>query len=146
MNQSTILLVEDNESDAELTQRAMAKNRMTNPLVVVDNGRQALDYLLGQGNFTGEEPPELPALVLLDLNLPGMSGLEVLRQIRAHERTRLLPVIMLTTSMEDHDMTRSYELGANSYIRKPVDYNEFVQTINLIGIYWLEINQPPPNH
>lgn len=137
----TILLIEDNPSDVELTLRAWDKSHMIYPVVVAEDGRQALDYLLGTGKHAGRELADLPALVLLDLNLPGMDGLEVLRQIRSNERTRLMPVVILTTSLEDHDMVRSYELRANSYIRKPVDYNQFVQTINQIVRYWLEINE-----
>ena len=144
MKSKMILLVEDNPSDVGLTQRARAKSRIANELVVVEDGQEALDYLFGQGPYTGREAGDAPALVLLDLKLPGVDGLEVLRQIRADPRTRRLPVVILTTSKEEQDVAQSYDLGANSYIRKPVDFTQFAQAVAHLGLYWLVLNEPAP--
>jgi two-component system, response regulator len=144
MKPKVILLVEDNPSDVALTRRALAKNRIANELVVAEDGQEALDYLWGTGVHAGQALPELPALILLDLKLPLLDGLEVLRRIRADERTRRLPVVILTTSREDQDVAQSYDLGANSYIRKPVDFTQFLQSIEYLGLYWLVLNEPPP--
>ena len=144
MNHKIILLVEDNPSDIGLTQRALAKSHIANEMVVVEDGQEALDYLFGGGQYTGRDLNELPALVLLDLKLPRVAGLEVLRQIRAHERTSRIPVVILTTSQEQEDIAQSYDLHANSYIRKPVDFTKFVQAIQHMGLYWLVLNEPPP--
>jgi two-component system, response regulator len=144
MKPKVILLVEDNPSDVALTQRALAKSRIANELVVAEDGQEALDYLWGTGVRAGQALPELPALILLDLKLPLLDGLEVLRRIRADERTRRLPVVILTTSREEQDVAQSYDLGANSYIRKPVDFMQFVQSIEHLGLYWLVMNEPPP--
>ncbi len=144
MNQKIILLVEDNPSDMGLTQRAFAKSNIANELVVVEDGQEALDYLFGDGQYTGRDVNELPALVLLDLKLPRVAGLEVLRQIRADERTSRLPVVILTTSKEEQDIGQGYDLRANSYIRKPVDFTKFVEAIQHMGLYWLVMNEPPP--
>ena len=144
MKSKMILLVEDNPSDVGLTQRALAKSRIANELVVVEDGQEALDYLFGQGPYAGREAGEVPALVLLDLKLPGVDGLEVLRQIRADPRTRRLPVVILTTSKEEQDVAQSYDLGANSYIRKPVDFTQFAQAVAHLGLYWLVLNEPAP--
>lgn len=140
----TILLVEDNPSDADLTRRAFEKGRIANDLVVAEDGQEALDYLLGEGRFDGRGADELPALMLLDLKLPKVPGLEVLRRIRADERTRRLPVVILTTSSEEKDVAAGYDLGVNSYIRKPVDFVQFLAAMERIGAYWLVVNQPPP--
>jgi two-component system, response regulator len=137
MKPKIILLVEDNPSDIALTQRALAKSRIANEIVVAEDGQEALDYLAQNVN-------ELPALVLLDLKLPRVDGLEVLRQIRANARTSRLPVVILTTSQEEQDIAQGYDLGANSYIRKPVDFGQFTQSIEELGLYWLVINEPPP--
>jgi len=137
MNSRSILLVEDNPSDIELTRRALSKGKILNKLIVVEDGQEALDYL-------ANEAESLPALILLDLKLPKVEGLEVLRRIRATERTRRLPVVILTTSKEEQDVARSYDLGANSYIRKPVDFVQFTQAIQQLGLYWLVVNEAPP--
>lgn len=145
MNSRVILLVEDNPSDIELTRRAFTRERITNELVVVEDGQSALDYLFGAGRFTGRELTAMPALILLDLKLPIIDGLEVLRRIRADERTRRLLVIVLTSSKEEQDVAASYDLGVNSYIRKPVDFHQFSEAIKLLGLYWLVVNEPPPH-
>ena len=144
MKSKIILLVEDNPSDVGLTQRALAKSHVANELVVAEDGREALDYLFGAGAHAGREVTELPALVLLDLKLPRVDGLEVLRQIRADDRTRRLPVVILTTSREEQDVAQSYDLGANSYIRKPVDFTQFAQAVEQMGLYWLVLNESAP--
>ena len=133
-----ILLVEDNPNDQLLTQRAFKKSNLGNNLVMVNDGEEALAYLLGTGD-TGPKP--LPILVLLDLKLPKVDGLEVLESIRNHERTELLPVVILTSSKEQDDLVRSYKLHANSYIRKPVDFTEFVEVVQQLGLYWLVLNE-----
>lgn len=138
-----ILLVEDNPDDVLLTRRALRKNRFANELVVAADGQEALDYLFGVGKWAGQAiaPPQV---ILLDLNMPRVDGLEVLRRIRADERTRLLPVVILTSSKEERDLVRGYSLGANSYVRKPVDFEEFVDAARQLGVYWLRLNEPPP--
>ncbi|SDT91755.1 Response regulator receiver domain-containing protein [Verrucomicrobium sp. GAS474] len=136
-----ILLVEDSQDDVDLTLRAFRKQNVANPVVVVRDGVEALDYLHGR---EGSEPGALPLLVLLDINLPRLGGIEVLRRLRAHARTSLLNVVVLTSSKEDEDVVASYELRANSYIRKPVDFDQFVDVIGHLGLYWLLLNQPPP--
>ncbi len=144
MKPKIILLVEDNPSDVGLTQRALAKNRIANKLVVAEDGQEALDYLFATGTHTARDVSDIPALVLLDLKLPGVDGLEVLRQMRADPRTSRLPVVILTTSKEEQDVAQSYDLGANSYIRKPVDFTQFAQAIEQLGMYWLLLNEPAP--
>ena len=144
MKPKIILLVEDNPSDVELTRRALAKSRIANELVVAEDGQEALDYLFATGKHTGRDMSNIPALVLLDLKLPGMDGLEVLRQIRGDPRTSRLPVVILTTSMEEQDVAQSYDLGANSYIRKPVDFTQFAQAVEHLGLYWLVLNEHAP--
>lgn len=144
MNPKIILLVEDNPSDIELTRRALDKSHVTNELVVAQDGPEALDYIFGAGAYVGRDAAQLPTLVLLDLRLPRVEGLEVLRRIRADERTRRLPVVVLTTSQEEQDIAASYDLGVNSYIRKPVDFVQFVQAIRQLGLYWLVLNEAPP--
>jgi two-component system response regulator len=139
-----ILLVEDNPSDVGLTRRALEKSHIVNELVVAEDGQEALDYLLGSHPLTGPKIDELPALILLDLKLPKVDGLQVLRRIRAHECTSRLPVVILTTSNEEQDIARSYDLGANSYIRKPVDFIQFVEAVQNLGLYWLVMNEPAP--
>jgi two-component system response regulator len=135
---SYILLVEDNPNDRLLTQRAFKKSNLSNDLIMVNDGEEALTHLFG----TQDNPPQpLPVLVLLDLKLPKIDGLEVLQQIRANERTRLLPVVILTSSKEQDDLVRSYTLGVNSYVRKPVDFNEFVAAVQQLGLYWLVLNE-----
>lgn len=135
-----ILLVEDNPDDEELTLRALRKNRIKNRVVVARDGVEVLDYLFGTGPHAGRDVNDLPQIVLLDLKLPRLDGLEVLRRIRADERTKLLPVIVLTSSQQEEDVVRSYELGANSYVRKPVDFAEFTEAVRQLGLYWLVLN------
>jgi two-component system response regulator len=139
-----ILLVEDNPDDVALTERALKKARIANKLVIARDGPEALDFLFGTGAHAGRDTSITPEVVLLDLKLPKLDGLEVLRRLRADQRTKLLPVVILTSSKEDRDLTRSYELGANSYIRKPVDFKQFVKAVQDLGLYWLVLNEPPP--
>ena len=139
-----ILLVEDNADDVELTQRAFKKSNILNELVVVSDGQEALDYLFGAGDYIGRKPVVMPHVVLLDLNLPRLNGLEVLRRMRADDRTKLLPVVILTTSSEEADILGGYSGGANSYIRKPVDFDHFAKAALQLGLYWVVLNQPPP--
>ena len=144
MTNGSILLVEDNPSDVKLTKRALEQNKITNELVHAENGREALDYLFGVGQHAGRNVRDIPAVVLLDLKLPRMDGLEVLKQMRANERTRLVPVVVLTSSSQEEDVVASYNLGANSYIRKPVDFTQFAEAVRVLGMYWLLMNEPPP--
>lgn len=143
MKTKTILLVEDNPSDIGLTKRALEKSRIANELVVVEDGQEALDYLFNEDPLK-DSKNELPALILLDLKLPKIDGLQVLRRIRSDERTSRLAVVILTTSSEEPDIARSYDLGANSYIRKPVDFIQFAEAIQHLGLYWLLMNEPAP--
>jgi two-component system, response regulator len=144
MKNKIILLVEDNPSDIGLTQRALTKSHIANEMVVTEDGQDALDYIFAGGKYAGRNVNEMPALVLLDLKLPRVDGLEVLRRIRADERTKRIPVVILTTSKEEQDVAQSYDLGANSYIRKPVDFKQFVESVERLGLYWLVMNEPPP--
>jgi CheY-like chemotaxis protein len=137
-----ILLVEDNPDDEALTLRAFSKNRIANQVIVARDGVEALDYLFGSGAHAGRDLSTIPAVVLLDLKLPRIDGLEVLRRIRADERTRLLPVVILTTSKEQQDIFEAYSLGANSYVRKPVDFEKFIYAVGQMGLYWLALNEP----
>ncbi len=140
----TILLVEDNPSDIELTKRALRKAHILNELVVAEDGQEALDYLFGFGQYEGRDPHLMPALVLLDLKLPGIDGLEVLKRIRIDPVIHRLPVVILTSSREEQDIAQSYDLGVNSYIRKPVDFYQFADAIQQLGLYWLILNETPP--
>jgi CheY-like chemotaxis protein len=144
MNQRVILLVEDNSDDEVLTIRALKENLIVNPVVVAHDGVEALDYLFSKGKWEGRSPDQAPAMTLLDLKLPKVDGLEVLRRIRAHDSTRLLPVVILTSSKEERDLTKGYSLGCNSYIHKPVDFEQFRSTVEQLGLYWLVVNEPPP--
>ena len=137
-------MIEDNPSDIELAQRALKKGHILNQLVVASDGQEALDYLLGTGAYAGRDTSELPTLTLLDLKLPKVSGLDVLRRIRSEPITRRMPVVILTSSREEQDMAASYDLGVNSYIRKPVDFGQFVQSVAQLGLYWLVLNEEPP--
>lgn len=144
MSTKTILLIEDNPSDVDLTVRALEKGHITNPLVVATDGQEALDYLFAQGEFEGRDRTDLPALTLLDLKLPKVSGLDVLSNIRSDPFTHRMPVVILTSSREEHDMAAGYDLGVNSYIRKPVDFDSFVHCVAQLGLYWLVLNEEPP--
>jgi two-component system response regulator len=143
-DEAVILLVEDNPDDEALTLRALKKNNITNAVVVARDGVEALDYLFGTGSHAGRNLNSLPQVVLLDLKLPKVDGLEVLRRVRADERTKLLPVVILTSSNEEQDRLRGYGLGANSYVRKPVDFGQFIEAVRQLGLYWLLLNERPP--
>lgn len=144
MNDKSILLVEDNPDDAALTVHALETNNIGNRLVLARDGVEALDYLFCTGPYAGRDPDDHPSVVLLDLKLPKIDGLEVLRRIRAAESTRLQPVVILTSSNEEEDRIKGYALGANSYVRKPVDFDDFVRAAGQLGLYWLLLNQTPP--
>ena len=144
MADKIILLVEDNPDDVELTLRALRKNNVVNDVVVAKDGVEALDYLFATGSYEGRDLSEMPEVILLDLKLPKIDGLKVLRRVRADERTKLLAVVILTSSDEEKDMINSYRLGANSYVRKPVDFAQFTEAVNQLGLYWLLLNEPPP--
>jgi two-component system, response regulator len=146
MSEHVILLVEDNASDEELTLRALRKSNILNKVIVARDGAEALDYLFARGTHQGRDPSDLPQVVLLDLNLPKIGGLDVLRAIRADDRTRVLPVVILTSSKEDKDLLSGYASGANSYIVKPVDFTQFADSVRQLGMYWLVLNQQPPRH
>jgi two-component system response regulator len=140
----TILLVEDNQDDEALTLRALARNNIGNEVVVVRDGQDAIDWLEGTGSHAGRNATNVPALILLDLNLPKIDGLEVLRRLRANPRTAVVPVVILTSSKEDRDRASGYFSGANSYVQKPVDFTSFVDAVRQLGMYWLVLNEPPP--
>jgi two-component system response regulator len=144
MRKKIILLVEDNPDDELLAIRALEKNKIMNEVVVARDGAEALDYLFGAGPYTGRDMNVMPQIILLDLKLPKIDGLEVLRRLRNDERTKLLPVVVLTSSKEERDLTESYSLGANSYIRKPVNFAQFTEAIRQLGLYWLVLNESPP--
>jgi two-component system response regulator len=143
MNTKPILLVEDNPDDEALAIRAFKKSKMTNEIIVVRDGAEALDYLFAQGAHADRDASVLPSVMLLDLNLPKIDGLEVLRRLREQPHTHKLPVVILTSSKHEEDLVRSYDLGANSYVRKPVDFNEFVEAVGHLGMYWLLLNELP---
>ena len=144
LTKGPILLVEDNPDDQKLTVRALKKNNITNDIVIAEDGVQALDYLFGTGQYADRDPYLKPSLVLLDLKLPKIDGLEVLARIRADERTKMVPVVVLTSSKEEQDLVTSYQRGANSYVQKPVNFLEFVEAAGRLGVYWLMLNEPPP--
>ncbi len=144
MNEKVILLVEDNPDDEALTLRALKKNNIGNHLVVVRDGAEALDFLFCTGAYADRQITDQPQVILLDLNLPKIDGLEVLRRIRENEITQLQPVVILTSSKEEQDIINGYKLGANSYVRKPVDFNQFVEAVHQLGLYWLVLNETPP--
>ena len=143
-NHGPLLLIEDNPDDEALTIRALKKHHVVNDIVVLRNGADALDYLFARGRYHERDPNELPTLVLLDLKLPKVGGIEVLRQVKQECRTKRVPIVILTSSQEERDLAAGYDLGANSYIRKPVDFEQFSEAVREIGLYWLVLNQPPP--
>ena len=144
MANKSILLVEDNLDDIDLTLHALKKNNIKNEIVVVYDGAEALDYLFGTGKYSGRDLSLMPTIILLDLKLPKVDGLEVLRRIRANELTKFLPVVILTSSKEEQDILKGYSLGVNSYVRKPVDFNQFAEAVSHLGLYWLLLNEAPP--
>jgi CheY-like chemotaxis protein len=144
MQHKMILLVEDNPDDEALTLRALKKNNIGNELVVVRDGAEALDFIFCQGAYAERNPRDMPQVILLDLKLPKIDGLEVLRRIRANENTKLLPVVILTSSKEEQDRLKGYSLGANSYVQKPVDFDQFIGAVRQLGLYWLVLNEAPP--
>jgi two-component system response regulator len=144
MNDRIILLIEDNSNDEELTLRALRKGNIANDVLVARDGAEALDYLFARGAFAGRDAANLPQVALLDLNLPKLGGLDVLRAIRSDERTRHLPVVILTSSKEERDLAAGYANGANSYIVKPVDFTQFSESVRQLGMYWMVMNHPPP--
>jgi CheY-like chemotaxis protein len=144
MDERKILLVEDNPDDIELTLRALERSKIANEVIVAHDGEEALNYLFCRGAYEMRDRNVMPAVVLLDLNMPKVSGLEVLRQIRSHNPTKLLPVVIMTSSNEEQDVMNGYALGANSYIRKPVDFEQFAESVHHLGLYWLLLNEPPP--
>ena len=144
MADRTIMLVEDNSDDEALTLRALKRNNIHNEVVIARDGVEALDYLFGTGAHAERDLASMPHLILLDLKLPKIDGLQVLQRLRADERTRLLPVVILTSSKEQQDLIEGYSLGANSYVRKPVDFGQFIEAVRQLGLYWLILNEPPP--
>jgi two-component system response regulator len=146
MSRDIILLVEDNPDDEALTLRAIRKNRIANLVVVARDGAEALDYMFARGSYSDRDINDLPAVILLDLKLPKVDGLEVLKRIRENEHTRLVPVVILTTSNEERDIIQGYKIGANSYVRKPVDFEQFTNAVGQLGMYWLLLNESPPNN
>jgi two-component system response regulator len=144
MDDSVILLVEDNPDDEALTLRALLKNNIKNEVVVARDGEEALDYLFATGAYANRDPGKMPQVILLDLKLPKVDGFEVLRKMRADQRTKLLPVVILTSSNEEQDRINGYGLGANSYVRKPVEFGSFIEAVRQLGLYWLILNQPAP--
>ncbi len=144
MENKTILLIEDNPDDVDLTLRALKKGGIINEVVVARDGVEALDYLFGTGIYADRDTSLMPAVILLDLKLPKIDGIEVLRRVRANEQTKLLPVVILTSSKEEQDLINGYKFGANSYVRKPVDFTQFSEAVKQLGLYWLLLNEPPP--
>lgn len=143
MEEVEILLVEDNPTDAELTMRALKRKNMANQVVWVKDGAEALDFIFATGIYSDRNPEDLPKLILLDLRMPKVDGLEVLQKIKAEEKTRQIPVVVLTSSNEDRDIVESYKLGVNSYVSKPVEFDEFIDAVSTLGFYWMLINNPP---
>ncbi len=144
MDRTTILLIEDDPDDVELTLHAFQKNHMANDVVVAGDGAEGLDYLFGTGKYAGRNADEPPAVILLDLQLPKIGGLKVLRKVREDERTKRIPVVILTSSDEEEDIVNGYDRGCNSYLRKPVDFTEFMNSVNQLEVYWMVLNTPPP--
>jgi two-component system, response regulator len=146
MRQKLVLLAEDNPDDEVLTVRSLRQAKVANEIVVTRDGQEALDFIFAKGGFSGRDAADLPTLVILDLKMPKLSGIEVLQKLRADERTRLIPIVILTSSSEDEDMLRSYQCGATSYVRKPVEFGAFVSAVSQLGVYWLMLNEPPPKN
>ena len=144
MSEKMILLVEDSPDDEELTTRALRQAKIANEIMVARDGAEALDFIFGEGSHAGRDTSRMPAVILLDLKLPKLSGLDVLKRLRSDARTKLIPTVILTSSSEDEDMVKSYQLGANSYVRKPVDFSQFAGAVSQLGVYWLLLNQPVP--
>jgi len=144
LNEVEILLVEDNPNDAELTMRALKKHNLANRVVLITDGEEALDFIFARGAYKNRKVENHPKVILLDLKLPKVDGLEVLRACKSDPRTKIIPVVVLTSSKEERDLVESYRLGANSYITKPVDFDKFVESVSELGLYWLLLNQPPP--
>ena len=144
MSQKMIMVVEDNPDDEELTLRALRQAKIANEIVVTRDGNEALEFVFGKGQYAGRNLERMPAVILLDLKLPKLSGLEVLKQLRSDPRTKLIPVVVLTSSSEDEDMLRSYQSGANSYVRKPVEFSAFANAVSQLGLYWMLLNESPP--
>ena len=144
MAEKLILLVEDNPDDEELTLRALKQSKIANEVVVARDGSEALEFIFGTGRYEGRDLSRMPTVILLDLKLPKLNGLDVLQRLRADPRTQIIPVVILTSSSEDEDMLRSYRFGANSYVRKPVEFGTFAQAVSQLGLYWMLLNQPPP--
>jgi len=144
MDDKIILLIEDDPDHVELTRLALEGSNISNPIVVARDGIEALEYLFATGAYAGRDPSGMPELILLDLKLPKLDGLEVLRRLRADDRTKLLPVVILTSSDEEQDLINGYSLGANSYVRKPLDFTQFAEAVGQLGLYWLVLNEPPP--
>jgi two-component system, response regulator len=144
MEEKIILLVEDNPDDVTLTERALKKSHILNKLIIARDGVEALDYLFGAGSWADRDMSDMPEIILLDLKLPKIDGLEVLKRIRDNAKTKLLPVVILTSSKEEKDLINGYAMGANSYIRKPVNFNQFADAVRQLGLYWLVLNEPPP--
>jgi CheY-like chemotaxis protein len=143
MDKRAILLVEDNQDDIDLTIRALQQNNITNEIVVLNDGADALEYLFHEGKYSGLDPKKRPAVVLLDIKLPKLNGLEVLKKLRSNEKTKVIPVVILTSSEEESDLLNGYSLGCNSYVRKPVDFERFSEAVRQLGLYWLLLNEPP---
>ena len=144
MSDKLIMVVEDNPDDEELTLRALRHGKVANDIVVTRDGSEALEFMFGTGKYAGRDLSRMPAVILLDLKLPKLSGLDVLQRLRADERTKLIPIVVLTSSSEDEDMLRSYQHGANSYVRKPVEFSAFASAVGQLGVYWMLLNQPVP--
>jgi len=144
MNEKVILLVEDDPDNRELTLLSLRESKIANEVVVAHDGMEALEYLFATGRYAGRDPADLPQVILLDLQLPRLDGLEVLKRVRADPRTRLIPVVVLTSSTQEEDLVASYHLGANSCVRKPVGFHNFAEAVRLVGMYWLLLNEPPP--
>jgi two-component system, response regulator len=144
MSEKLILLVEDNPDDEELTLRALRQAKVANEIAVTRDGAEAVEFLFGEGRHAGRDLSRMPGVILLDLKLPKLSGLDVLQRLRADERTKLIPIVVLTSSSEDEDMLKSYKSGANSYVRKPIEFGAFVSAVSQLGVYWVLLNQTPP--